>query len=86
MIAVRSGRIQRYVYGAGWIAEEHVYVPKPGAGRDGAGWMLGTAYHWPSERTTLSVFDARHVADGPVARMQLPYGLPLGLHGTFVAA
>jgi carotenoid cleavage dioxygenase len=33
----------------------------------------------------LSVFDAEHLADGPLAQASLPYVLPLGLHGQFVA-
>lgn len=76
----------RYRYGDGWIAEEHVYVPAPNHSREGQGWLLGSAYHWPSERTTLSVFDAAAVQAGPIAQATLPYGLPLGLHGQFVAA
>jgi carotenoid cleavage dioxygenase-like enzyme len=85
VLTLRNGNIDRHVYGAGWIAEEHIYVPQGRTAREGAGWILGTAYHWPSERTTLSVFDAQHLADGPVAQVRLPYGLPLGLHGQFVA-
>ena len=77
---------QRHRYGAGWIAEEHVYIPASITAPEGRGWVLGTAYHWPTERTTLSVFDAQAVNAGPVASVTLPYGLPLGLHGQFVAA
>ena len=75
---------RRHCYGAGWIAEEHVYIPTHRGAAEGQGWVLGTAYHWPSERTTLSVFDARAVDAGPLASATLPYGLPLGLHGQFV--
>lgn len=78
-------RTQRHDYGAGWLAEEHVYVPHPHNTDENAGWVLGTAYHWPSEKTTLAVFNAGQINAGPVARVQLPYGLPLGLHGQFVA-
>jgi carotenoid cleavage dioxygenase-like enzyme len=86
ILALRNGHADHYRYGAGWIAEEHIHVPQPDMAAEGSGWILGTAYHWPSERTTLSVFDARQLANGPVAQMRLPYGLPLGLHGQFVAA
>jgi len=82
-----QGEQQRlHRYGDGWIAEEHVYVPASAATPEGQGWLLGTAYHWPTERTTLSVFNAAAVDAGPLARVTLPYGLPLGLHGQFVAA
>jgi all-trans-8'-apo-beta-carotenal 15,15'-oxygenase len=78
-------RTQRHDYGTDWLAEEHVYVPHPNKTDENAGWVLGTAYHWPTEKTTLSVFNAGQISAGPVAQVQLPYGLPLGLHGQFVA-
>lgn len=87
VIAVRDGgRVDRHAYGNDWIAEEHVLVPRRGAGAEDDGWIIGTAYDWRRERTAISVFDARALHAGPLARLLLPYGLPLGLHGQFVAA
>ena len=71
----------RYRYGAGSITEEPVHVPATPTALEGSGWVLGTARHWPSERTTLSMFDAQAVNAGPLASVTLPDGLPLGLHG-----
>lgn len=85
VLTLHGGQQKRHRYGDGWIAEEHVYVPLSAAAPEGQGWVLGTAYHWPSERTALSVFDAAAVNAGPIAKVTLPYGLPLGLHGQFVA-
>ncbi|MFN5349932.1 MAG: carotenoid oxygenase family protein [Polaromonas sp.] len=85
VLTLHGEQLKRHHYGDGWIAEEHVYVPRSGTAPEGQGWLLGTAYHWPSERTTLSVFDASAVNAGPLASVKLPYGLPLGLHGQFVA-
>jgi all-trans-8'-apo-beta-carotenal 15,15'-oxygenase len=82
VLTLAGERVQHYQYEAGWIAEEHLYVAR--GTREGEGWVLGTAYDSASERTALSIFDASHVADGPMARLQLDYGLPLGLHGQFV--
>ena len=84
VLALRGERSQHFQYGEGWLAEEHVFVPR--GPTEGDGWVLGTAYDTTRERTALSVFEAARLADGPVARMTLPYGLPLGLHGQFVAA
>ena len=36
--------------------------------------------------TGIAVFDAGHVADGPVARAWLDYPLPLAFHGQFSPA
>lgn len=70
-------------YGSQTIAEEHLFVAAPGD-KQGKGWLIGTSYDWKKCTTSLSVFNAEHVEDGPVATAQLPYGLPLGLHGQFV--
>ncbi len=72
-------------YGSDSLAEEHVFVPSPG-GKQGRGWLVGTSYNWRSCRTVLSVFNASALSDGPVAQAELPYALPLGLHGQFVGA
>ncbi len=85
VLAVTGEQVQAYSYGPDWIAEEHLYVPRPNAPQTQPGWVLGTALHRASGRTTLSVFEASALADGPVAQLALPYGLPLGLHGQFVA-
>ena len=85
VLAVTGEQVQAYSYGPDWIAEEHLYVPRPNAPQAQPGWVLGTALHRASGLTTLSVFEACAVADGPVAQLALPYGLPLGLHGQFVA-
>jgi carotenoid cleavage dioxygenase-like enzyme len=85
VLAVTGERVQAYSYGPDWIAEEHLYVPRPNSAQAQPGWVLGTALHRASGRTTLSVFEASALADGPVAQLALPYGLPLGLHGQFVA-
>lgn len=85
VLTLHGARQRRYSYGKSWIAEEHLYVPTSSSAPEGQGWLLGTAYHWPSERTSLSVFNAAAVDAGPVAHVALPYGLPLGLHGQYVA-
>ena len=79
---VESGRSERFVFGAQAIVEEHVFVPD-GAG---PGWILGTVLDVGRKRTLLSCFAAGDLAAGPVAQATLPYALPLGLHGVFVAA
>ena len=79
----QRGQVLRWDYPEHVYAEEHVFVPRPGHG-EGQGWLLGTAYDPRAARTSLQVFDAQAVDAGPIARAQLPYHLPLGLHGQFV--
>jgi all-trans-8'-apo-beta-carotenal 15,15'-oxygenase len=80
-----TGAVQRFDYGADFMPEEHIVVPRPSGSQELDGWLLATAYHLPSRRHCVSCFDARRVADGPIARAWLPYGLPMGFHGSFTA-
>ena len=78
-------RSQRFSYESHVIAEEHVFVAAPGEA-EGIGWILGTSFDVKHKRTSLSVFDSRAIDAGPISTARLPYHLPLGLHGQFVAA
>lgn len=83
--AIDSGRGQRevYRYGADIMAEEHVFVPKPGSRRVGEGWLVGTLLDHRRGRSGIAVLDAERIADGPLAQAWLPYSMPLGFHGWF---
>ena len=78
---VETGVSQRFSYGSNAIVEEHLYVPDG----QGPGWVLGTVFDHANKNTVLSCFAANALSDGPVAQAVLPYALPLGLHGAFVA-
>ena len=79
-----SGAADGWTYPRHLIPEEHVFVPRGGA--EGDGWLVGPFLDLERRAAGLSVFDARHLAGGPLWQGILPYPLPLGLHGTFVAA
>lgn len=81
-----TGRRRRFDYGAQWVAEEHVLIPKPGKRGELDAWLLGTAFDARRQATVLNLLDAAHLEDGPVAQAVLPYTLPLGFHGNFTAA
>lgn len=82
------GRDRRmvYDYGPSRIAEEHLFVPRPGATAEADGWLVGTTLDTDTKQTQLNIFDARDLTGGPVAVATLPYPLPLGLHGNFKPA
>lgn len=66
-IDVQTGRADRFRYGTEVLVEEHLFVPRAGA-PEGHGWVLGTALDLQRRAMLLSVFDAQHLADGPVAQ------------------
>ncbi len=81
---MESGKTDKFSYGAGYIVEEHLFVPEPGSAAGAAGWLLGTSLDLKKGVARLSCFASDRLADGPVAQATLPYALPLGLHGNFV--
>jgi carotenoid cleavage dioxygenase-like enzyme len=81
-----SSQQEAFSYGPNTWSEEPVFVPRPGATDESHGWLVTTVLNYGAARTELAVFDARGIADGPVARFACPYALPLGFHGAFVPA
>jgi all-trans-8'-apo-beta-carotenal 15,15'-oxygenase len=79
-----TGRISRATFERDMMVEEFVFVPRDGAQTEDDGWLIGTALDWQREQTMLTVFDARRLPDGPLARIRLDVALPLGFHGQFV--
>ena len=83
---LETGLRDFYRYPDSQIPEEHLFVAKPGSAPETKGWVIGTAHDWQQGTTLLNVFDVEAVAAGPIACATLPYTLPLGLHGKFVAS
>lgn len=83
---IGRGHVDHYRYGPDVLVEEHLFVPRPGSTREGDGWLVGTALDLSRGRTLLSVFDAAHVGDGPLAQAEMPRLMPVGLHGVHVPA
>lgn len=82
---VDTGRAEHFHYGADVMVEEHLFVPRrPGEGREGDGWLIGTAIDLRRRQMLFSVFDAQRLADGPMAQGTLARVMPFGFHGTFV--
>ena len=81
---IESGTVQHFQFPTHVIPEEHLLVPRPN-GAEGEAWVIGSALDTQERATELNVFDALRLEDGPVATWRLPYALPLGLHGRFVA-
>ena len=53
-------------------------------GDEGEGWLLTFLYDRTVDRSSLGIFDAQAVPDGPVARIHLPVRVPYGFHGLWI--
>jgi len=86
-VAVTDWRRQKtdsFDFGPTQIAEEMVFVPRPGGSDEFDGWLVGTTINLLAKRTELHVFDARRVAAGPLVSWQADRALPVTFHGVFV--
>jgi all-trans-8'-apo-beta-carotenal 15,15'-oxygenase len=83
---IESVTLSSWRYPDSQLPEEHLFIPAPGSAPESRGWVVGTSYDWKQGQTSLNVFDVDAIEAGPVATASLPYALPLGLHGKFVAA
>ena len=78
-----SGKADSWRFGAGWQVEEHVLVPRRNARDETDGYLVGVAQDTRRGVTALTVFDAAHVSEGPLAVASLPYRTPHCFHGNF---
>lgn len=67
-----------------WTAPAHVFVGEPlfapDPSHEDQGYVMVLLTDGLAERTTLAVFDAAKVSDGPIAKVPLPL-LPIAFHG-----
>ncbi|WP_417316673.1 carotenoid oxygenase family protein [Emcibacter sp.] len=81
-----SGKTESYSYGDGFLVEEHIVVEGRDRNTQAGGWLVGTALHWPTKRSCVSIFEAENLSAGPVARAWLDFPISLGFHGNFARA
>ena len=81
----RTGRIDRFDFGAGTFCSEPLFVPRPGSAAD-EGWVLSECYDGGTGRSFLALLDAEHIQDGPLACIHLQHHAPFSYHGWWQAA
>ncbi|MEG3767761.1 carotenoid oxygenase family protein [Alteromonas sp. 14N.309.X.WAT.G.H12] len=81
-INTQSGKVDSYNFGDNFITEEPLFVPD--GSKQGEGYLVNTGLDFVSGHTYCCVFDALHIADGPVAQVKLDSYMPLGFHGAIV--
>jgi carotenoid cleavage dioxygenase-like enzyme len=82
----KSGQSDAHDFGPGQLVEEAVFVGRAEAKGELDGWLLAPSVNLAAKATELHVFDARHVAAGPVCSWRADLALPVSLHGAWVGA
>lgn len=86
MMNWRTGTSETFSFGAGQMVQEHLFVPKSGAGGERESWLVGVTLNANERATEMHVFDAARISDGPVVTWRSRYAAPLGFHGTWRSA
>lgn len=78
---LEAGTTEVHEHAAGRVGSEAVFVPSPEGSAEDEGWLLSYVLDQAEGRSELEVLDARDLAAGPVAAVELPVRVPLGFHG-----
>lgn len=78
-----KGEEDEFFFGPTATVQEPSFIPKDGGG-EGEGYLIALVNHLDVLRNDVVIFDALHLAKGPLAVLHLPLKLKLGLHGNFV--
>ena len=90
-IDMRTGRIERYDFGAGMYLTEPVFIPLPGRLYQSSdpvepGFVLTEVYDSTKRRSFLAVLRGESLGCGPVATVHLDHHVPFSYHGWWSAA
>jgi carotenoid cleavage dioxygenase len=83
---LETGGVQRWQYPDGVYASESPMAPRPGAIIEDDGWIVTLTIDVVRDRSECHVFDAAHIADGPIARIALPARISSGTHACWAPA
>lgn len=78
-----SGASETYDFGCGRYGSEAPFAPRVGAQAEDDGYLVSFVTDMNEDRSECVIIDARHVADGPVARVILPHRICSGTHAVW---
>ena len=67
----------------GDLTGEPVFVPRRPDAAEGDGWILALIYRRAEDQSDFAVFEARDLAQGPIATARIPRRAPHGFHGNW---
>lgn len=79
-----QGTIDKFYAGTTHSLFEPQFVPRRDDAPEGDGYIIGVANDFAAMRSELVIADAQHLADGPVARVLMPFRLHMQVHGWWV--
>jgi carotenoid cleavage dioxygenase len=85
-VDIHTGKTERYDYGPGVYGSEAPFAARPGATEEDDGYVMTFVTDTADWSSRCLVFDAKHISDGPVATVHIPFRVPAGFHATWMDA
>jgi carotenoid cleavage dioxygenase len=83
-LEVRTGSLKRFAPGPQCTVQEHFHIPSRTPGHEGyLGFVVDRHSDYLSE---VYLLEAEYVEKGPIARIQVPFRMRVGVHGNWVPA
>ncbi|MCM6772579.1 carotenoid oxygenase family protein [Nocardia sp. CDC159] len=79
-VDTHTGAQDLYHFGDGTSAGELIFAPRVGGAGELDGYALTLVHRAHAPETELAIFDAARLADGPLARVRVPFRIPSGFH------
>ena len=80
-----SGACAEHYLGEGTRGAEPVFVPAKNATSENEGWVMSLVHSETTGKSRLIIVDAQNFAAPPIATIELPFRVPYGAHGNWVA-
>jgi 8'-apo-carotenoid 13,14-cleaving dioxygenase len=82
---LNAGTRETRDFGAGHIPGEFVFLPKSETASENEGWLMGYVINTNDDTTDLVILDADNFTGEAQAVVHIPYRIPAGFHGNWVA-
>jgi carotenoid cleavage dioxygenase-like enzyme len=79
-----TGRLESFFAGSSHALQEVCFVPRSPTAPEADGWVMAVASDFAEMKSELVIADTAALADGPVARVKLPFRLSSQIHGNWV--
>lgn len=80
---LETGARQVHSFAPSGYVSEPIFVPKPNAKTEDAGWILTLVYDGSKHRSTLAILDGENLAGKAISLLHLKHHIPYGLHGSW---
>jgi carotenoid cleavage dioxygenase-like enzyme len=77
-----TGKTDRYSCGEAMVSEA-LFVPRAADAAEGEGYLLSVVTSFETRNSSLYIFDAQNLSQGPLAKAHLDHHMPVGFHGTW---